>query len=114
MNVMLDKIEQLPNGDARISFNSNLIFHNWTHADQVPTTKLLSFTVQKAFTSQVCRYIVENSFGYGNQIDITFTQYSNGKEGMIIVNYSLSNPKNQTEMQLSSDMYTDKQWVRQI
>ena len=110
MNVMLDKIEQLPNGDARISFNNNLIFHNWTHTDQVHTTKLLSFTVQKAFASQVCRYLVENSFVYGNQIDITFMQYSNGKEGMIIISYSLSNPKNKTEMQLSSDMYTNKQW----
>lgn len=109
MNVMLDKIEQLPNGDARISFNNNLIFNNWDHIDQVPTTKLLSFTVQKAFALQVCRYIIENSFGCGNQIDITFMQYSNGKEGMIIVSYSLSNPKNQTEMQISSDMYTDKQ-----
>ena len=48
MNVTLDKIEQLPNGDARIFFN-NLIFRNWTHTDQVPTTRLLSFTVQKAF-----------------------------------------------------------------
>lgn len=110
MNVMLDKIEQLPNGDACISFNSSLIFNNWTHTDQVPTTKLLSFTVQKEFASRVCRYIVENSFGYGNQIDITFMQYSNGKEGMIIVSYSLSDPKNKTEMQLSSDMYTNKQW----
>lgn len=108
MNVTLDKIEQLPNGDARISFN-NLIFHNWTHTDQVPTTKLLSFTVPKAFASQVCRYIVKNSFGYGNQIDITFMKFSDGKEGMIIVSYYLSNPKNKTEMQLSSDMYTDKQ-----
>lgn len=110
MNVMLDKIEQLPNGDARISFNNNLIFNNWTHTDQVPTTKLLSFTVTKAFASRVCRYIIENSFESGNQIDITFMKYSNGKEGMIIVSYSLSNPKNQTEMQLSSDMYTNKQW----
>lgn len=110
MNVMLDKIEQLPTGDARISFNNNLIFHNWVSTDQVPTTKLLSFTVQKEFASRVCRYIVENSFGYGNQIDITFMQYSNGKEGMIIVSYSLSDPKNKTEMQLSSDMYTNKQW----
>lgn len=110
MNVMLDKIEQLPNGDARISFNNNLIFRNWTHTDQVPITKLLSFTVQKEFASQVCRYFVENSFGCGNQIDITFMQYSDGKEGMIIVSYSLSNPKNKAEMQLSSDMYTNKQW----
>ena len=110
MNVMLDKIEQLPNGDARISFNNNLIFRNWTHTDQVPTTKLLSFTVQKAFASQVCYYIVKHLFESGNQIDITFIKSSNGKEGMIIVSYSLSNPKNQTEMQLSSDMYTNKQW----
>jgi len=110
MNVMLDKIEQLPNGDARISFNNNLIFRNWTHTDQVPTTRLLSFTVTKVFASQVCRYIIENSFGYGNQIDITFMQYSNGKEGMIILSYSLSNPKNRTEFQLSPDMYTNKQW----
>lgn len=110
MRVTLDKIERLQNGDARVSFNNNLTFHNWTHTDQVPTTKLLSFTVQKEFASRVCRYIVENSFGYGNQIDITFMQYSNGKEGMIILSYSLSNHKNQTEMQLSSDMYTDKQW----
>jgi len=110
MNVMLDKIEQLPNGDARISFNNNLIFRNWTHTDQVPTTKLLSFTVPKEFALRVCRYIIENSFGYGNQIDISFMQYSNGKEGMIIVSYSLSNPKNKTEMQLSPDMYINKQW----
>ena len=106
---MLDKIERLPNGDARISFNNNLIFNNWDHIDQVPTTKLLSFTVHKAFASRVCRYIVENSFGYGNQIDVTFMKFSDGKEGMIIVSYSLSNPKNQTEIQLTSDMYTDKQ-----
>lgn len=49
-------------------------------------------------------------YDYGNQIDITFMQYSNDKEGMIIVSYSLSNPKNKTEIQLSSDMYTNKQW----
>lgn len=110
MNVMLDKIEQLQNGDARISFNCDPTSNDLTNTDQVPTTKLLSFTVQKAFALQVCRYIVENSFGYGNQIDVTFTKYSNGKEGMIILSYSLSNPKNQTEMQLSSDMYTDRQW----
>lgn len=110
MNVMLDKIEQLPNGDARISFNCDLTSNNLTNTDQVPTTKLLSFTVQKAFALQVCRYIVENSFGYGNQIDITFKQFYNGKEGMIIVSYCLSNPNNRAEMQLSSDMYMNKQW----
>lgn len=110
MNVMLDKIEQLPNGDARISFNNKIIFNNWTNTDKVPTTRLLSFTVQKAFALQACRYIVENSFGYGNQIDITFMKSIDGKERMIILSYSLSNSKNRTEMQLSSDMYTDKQW----
>lgn len=110
MNVMLDKIEQLPNGDARISFNNNLIFHNWTSTDQVPTTKLLSFTIPKEFALRVCRYIVENSFGYGNQIDISFMKFSDGKDRMNILSYSLSNPKNQTEMQLSPDMYTNKQW----
>lgn len=110
MNVTLDKIEQLSNGDARIAFNNNLIFNNWTNTDQVPTTRLLSFTVPKAFASQVCRYIIENSFGYGNQTDITFMKSIDGKERMIIVSYCLSNSKNRTEMQLSSDMYTDKQW----
>lgn len=110
MNVMLDKIEQLPNGDAHISFNNNLIFNNWTHTDQVPLHRLLSFTVPKAFASQVCRYIVENSFGYGNQIDITFMKFSDGKDRMNILSYSLSNPKNRTEIQLSPEMYTNKQW----
>jgi hypothetical protein len=100
---MLDKIEQLPNGDARISFNNNLIFRNWTHTDQVPTTKLLSFTVPKEFALRVCRYIVENSFGYGNQINITFVKLSDGKERM-----NIFNPKNKTEIQLSPDMYTNK------
>ena len=49
MNVMLYNIEQLQNGDARISFNNNIIFRSWDHTDQVPTTRLLSFTVKKAF-----------------------------------------------------------------
>jgi len=110
MNVTLDKIEQLQNGDAHISFNNNLIFNSWTHTDQVPTTKLLSFIVPKSFALQVCRYIVENSFGHGNQIDITFMKFSDGKERMNILSYSLSNPKNQSELQLSPDMYINKQW----
>lgn len=101
MKVLLDKIENTPNGAAHIVFFTDVNTH---------FVGTFSFTVQKAFASQVCRYIIENSFGYGNQIDITFMQYSNGKEGMIIISYSLSNPKNQTEMQLSSDMYTNKQW----
>ena len=110
MNVMLDKIEQLQNGDARISFNNNLIFNNLTHIDQVPTTRLLSFTVPKVFASQVCHYIVENSFACGNQIGISFIKLGDGKERMNILSYSLSNPKKITELNLSEDMYTNKQY----
>lgn len=112
MQVILDKIEQLPNGDARVSFYSNFTNHHWGHIEQVPYGKLFSITVQKYSAWKLCRFLVENSFGSNRQIYITFTMIS-GKEWMEIVSVSLydrENIKNRTEMMVPSDSYTDKQW----
>lgn len=112
MNVMLDKIEQLPNGDARISFFNSFTSHQWNHIEQVPYGKLFSITVQKDSALRLCRFLVENSFGSHRQICITFITID-GKEWVEIVSVSLydrENRKNRTDIMVPSDSYTDKQW----
>ncbi len=79
MNVMLDKIEQLPNGAARLVFFTDVNTHFMS---------TFSFTIPKAFASTACRYIVENTFGYGIKLDISIVPLSDGKEMMEIMSYS--------------------------
>lgn len=79
MKVLLDKIENTPNGAAHIIFFTDINTHS---------VGTFSFTVQKAFASTVCKYIIENTFGYGTELDISIVPLSNGKETMEIISYS--------------------------
>lgn len=79
MNVTLDKIEQLQNGAAHLVFFTDVNTHFMS---------TFSFTVPKAFASTVCKYIIENTFGYGTELDISIIPLSNGKETMEITSYS--------------------------
>lgn len=79
MKVLLDKIENTPNGAAHIVFFTDVNTH---------FVSTFSFTVPKAFASTVCKYIIENTFGYGTELDISIIPLSNGKETMEITSYS--------------------------
>ena len=78
MNVTLDKIEQLSNGAAHIIFFTDINTH---------FVGTFSFTVPKAFALTVCKYIIESTFGYGTELDISIIPLSNGKEVMEITSY---------------------------
>ena len=79
MKVLLDKIENTPNGAAHIVFLTDINTH---------FVGTFSFTVPKAFASTVCKYIIENTFGYGTELDISIIPLSSGKETMEITSYS--------------------------
>lgn len=79
MKVLLDKIENTSNGAAHIIFLTDINTHFMS---------TFSFTVPKAFASTVCKYIIENTFGYGAELDISIIPLSNGKETMEITSYS--------------------------
>ena len=79
MNVILDKIEHLSNGAAHLVFLTDVGTHFMS---------TFSFTVPKAFASTACKYVVENTFGYGTKLDISIVPLSDGKEMMEITSYS--------------------------
>lgn len=79
MKVLLDKIENTPNGAAHIIFLTDINTH---------FVGTFSFTVPEAFASTVCKYIIENTFSYGTELDISIIPLSNGKEMMEITSYS--------------------------
>jgi hypothetical protein len=79
MKVALDRIEQLSNGSAHIIFFTDVNTH---------FAGRFSFTVPKAFASTACKYIIENTFDYGTELDISIIPLSNGKEIMDLTSYS--------------------------
>lgn len=84
MKVLLDKIENAPNGAAHIVFFTDVNTH---------FVGTFSFTVPKAFAATVCKYIIENTFDYGTELDISIIPLSNGKEMMEITSYIPNDPK---------------------
>ena len=80
MNVTLDKIEQLQNGAAHLVFFTDVNTH---------FMNTFSFTVPKAFASTACKYVVENTFGYGTKLDISIVPLSDGKEMIEITSYQM-------------------------
>lgn len=98
MKVLLDKIEQLQNGAAHIVFFTDINTH---------FVGTFSFTVPKAFASTVCKYIIENTFGYGNELDISIIPLSNGKETMEITSYDSKSNKVLRITQYTRDSYGD-------
>lgn len=92
MKVTLDRIEQLRNGSAHIIFITNINTH---------FTGRFSFTVPKAFASTACRYIVENTFGYGTELDINIITSSENKEVMDITSYFPNNPNSKIVFRLT-------------
>ena len=79
MKVTLNKIEQLSNGSAHIVFFTDVNTH---------FAGMFSFTVPKAFASTACKYIIENTFGYGTELYISIIPLSNGNEMMDLTSYS--------------------------
>ena len=76
MIVQLNRIEQLNNGSAHIVFN--------TESDSQ-----FSFIVPKAFAATPCKYIIENTFYPGNELNIEFVTWERtNKESMIITSTS--------------------------
>ena len=92
MKVTLDRIEQLQNGSAKIVFFTDI---------NTPFTSKFSFTVPKAFASRACRYIVENTFGYGSELDISIIPSSRCKEMMEITSYVPFDSKSKTVFRLT-------------
>lgn len=92
MKVTLDRIERLPNGSAHIVFITDI---------STNFTGKFSFTVPKAFASRACRYIVENTFGYGTELDISVIPSSKGKEMMEITSYVPYDSKSKTVFRLT-------------
>lgn len=91
MKVLLDKIEQLQNGAAHIVFFTDINTH---------FVGTFSFTVPKAFASTVCKYIIENTFGYGTELDISIIPSSKVME---ITSYS---PIDESKFILHVSQYT--------
>ena len=98
MKVLLDRIEQLQNGAAHIVFFTDINTH---------FAGTFSFTVPKAFASTVCKYIVENTFGYGTELDISILPLSNGKEMMEITSNSFDDHKSKAVLRITQ-YYCDK------
>ena len=92
MKVLLDKIEQLQNGAAHIVFFTDINTH---------FVGTFSFTVPKAFASTVCKYIIENTFGYGTELDISIIPLSNGKEMMEITSYTPNDSKSNKVLRIT-------------
>lgn len=92
MKVTLDRIEQLQNGSAHIVFFTDINTH---------FTGRFSFTVPKAFASTACRFIVENTFGYGTELDVSIIPIREGKEMMEITSYVPYDPKSKTVLRLT-------------
>ena len=92
MKVLLDKIENTPNGAAHIVFFTNVNTH---------FVGTFSFTVPKAFASTVCKYIIENTFDYGTELDISIIPLSNGKEMMEITSYIPNDPKSNKVLRIT-------------
>ena len=78
MKVLLNKIEQLQNGAAHLVFFTDINTH---------FVGTFSFTVPKAFASTACKFIIESTFDYGTDLDISILPLSNGKEMMEITSY---------------------------
>ena len=92
MKVTLDRIEQLQNGAAHIVFITNINTH---------FNGRFSFIVPKAFASTACRYIVENTFGYGTELDVSIIPIREGKEVMEITSYIPNNPDSKIVFRLT-------------
>lgn len=92
MKVLLNKIENTSNGAAHIVFFTDINTH---------FVGTFSFTVPKAFASTVCKYIIENTFGYGTELDISIISLSNGKETMEITSYIPYDPKSKTVLHIT-------------
>jgi hypothetical protein len=92
MKVLLNKIENTSNGAAHIVFFTDINTH---------FVGTFSFTVPKAFASTVCKYIIENTFDYGTELDISIIPLSNGKETMEITSYIPYDPKSKTVLHIT-------------
>jgi hypothetical protein len=92
MKVILDKIERLQNGAAHLVFFTDINTH---------FTGRFSFTVPKAFASTACRFIVENTFDYGLELDISIIPLSNGKEMMEITSYIPNDSKSNKVLRIT-------------
>ncbi len=92
MKVLLNKIENTSNGAAHLVFFTDINTH---------FVGTFSFTVPKAFASTVCKYIIENTFGYGTELDISIIPLSNGKETMEITSYIPYDPKSKTVLHIT-------------
>jgi hypothetical protein len=92
MKVLLNKIENTSNGAAHIVFFTDINTH---------FVGTFSFTVPKAFASTVCKYIIENTFDYGTELDISIIPLSNGKETMEITSYIPYDPKAKTVLHIT-------------
>lgn len=92
MKVTLDRIEQLKNGSAHIIFITNINTH---------FNGKFSFTVPKAFASTACRYIVENTFGYGTELDVSIIPIREGKEVMEITSYIPNDSKSKNVLRIT-------------
>ena len=87
MKVKLDRIEQLPNGDARIVIN-NAVITNFSNK------RLLSFTIPEGLAGRACRFIIDTAFNPNNESGFELNILNNSKEKLIeIISHSLGNHK---------------------
>lgn len=100
MKVTLNKIEQLPNGSAHIVFFTDV---NTNFASK------FSFIIPKAFASTACRFIVENTFGYGTELDVSIIPLSEGKEVMEITSYIPYDSKSKIVFRLTQYIRENKE-----